>query len=324
LPVYGTDVRRSVLQLAVTGFAFLALLAVMLAGVEDFYWLTLMLTPPAAGLLVRLFIFQHDCGHGSYFRTRRANDILGRCLSVFTLTAYEDWKRGHALHHATSGNLDRRGRGDVTTLTVREYEALSPAKRLGYRLYRHPLIMVLIGAPLTFIVFNRLPFGRSCRDKAARRSKIALDLALIAICGVFSVTVGLWPMLTVYLPVMIIGSWVGGWLFYVQHQFDGTYWQNDADWSFHEAGLNGSSYFVLPKPLRWFSGNIGLHHIHHLCSRIPNYQLPACLEAFPELRRFAKRITLRDSFLCWNLALWDEELGRLVSFREQATADGRP
>lgn len=313
---YGADSKRSLFQLITTAAPFLALLVVMATATQGRYWLTLLLAVPTAGLLVRLFIIQHDCGHGSFFKSRAANDFLGRILCVLTLTPYGSWKQGHSLHHASNGNLDRRGRGDVETLTVREYQDLSPSRKLAYRLYRGPLVMILLGAPINFIVLQRLPTGRAFRDRHARRSIVSLDIALVAVFGLPMMVIGIVPVLATYLPVMIIASWIGNWLFYVQHQFEDTYWERDGVWNFHTAALRGSSYFDLPPVLRWFSGNIGLHHIHHLCSRIPNYRLQACLNAAPELRRVAKRITLRDSLRCWRLALWDEQRGLLVSFRD--------
>ncbi len=316
---YGTDVKRSLFQLITTGLPFLLLLAVMVSAAERAYWLTLLLSVPTAGLLVRLFIMQHDCGHGSFFRTRVANDMLGRVLSVLTLTPYGLWKQGHAIHHATNGNLDRRGRGDVDTLTVREYEALSPVRKVAYRLYRNPFVMVLLGAPVHFILLQRLPLGWRFRDRDSLFSILSLNLALAAAFGLSMTAIGVTNVLLAYLPVMIIASWIGNWLFYVQHQFEDTYWEQDDEWNFHAAAFRGSSYFDLPPVLRWFSGNIGLHHIHHMCSRIPNYRLQACLEVVPELRHMARRITLRESLKCWRLALWDEDRHRLVSFRDRLT-----
>jgi acyl-lipid omega-6 desaturase (Delta-12 desaturase) len=313
---YGTDLKRSLVQLITTGVPFVALLAVMGAAAERMYWLTLLLAVPTAGLLVRLFIVQHDCGHGSFFKSRIANDLLGRVICILTLTPYSHWKRAHAIHHATSGNLNRRGRGDLDTLTVREYEALPRLKRLGYRLYRNPFVMVLLGAPVNFIILQRLPVGRNFRDRNARRSIMSLNLVLIAAFGLPMILIGVTPVVLTYLPVMIIASWAGNWLFFVQHQFEGAYWEQDGDWNFHTAAVQGSSYFDLPHVLRWFSGNIGLHHVHHLCSRIPNYRLQTCLDALPELRHMAKRVTLRESLRCWRLALWDEERRLLVSFRD--------
>jgi omega-6 fatty acid desaturase (delta-12 desaturase) len=313
---YGADARRSILQLATTAALFLALLVLMAAVSDGRYWLTLLLAVPAAGLLVRLFIIQHDCGHGSFFKSRAANDFLGRALSVLTLTPYGSWSQGHAAHHASTGNLDRRGRGDVETWTVAEYRAAAPIKKLMYRLYRNPFVMVGLGAPINFILLQRLPLGHGFRDPDCRRSILCLDLALFVAFGLACAAFGVLPVLATYLPVMIIASWAGNWLFYVQHQFDATHWDRDCDWNFHVAALSGSSYFKLPPILQWFSGSIGLHHVHHLCSRVPNYRLQACLDAAPELHRLTKVITLRQSLGCWQLALWDERRSLLVPFRD--------
>lgn len=314
--LHGADLKRSLFQLITTGLPFLALLGVMAAASRGALWLTLVLAIPTAGLLVRLFIIQHDCGHGSFFKSRAANDLLGRALGVLTLTPYGSWKQSHAAHHAATGNLDRRGQGDVETLTVAEYQARTPLGKLGYRLYRNPFVMVLLGAPVNFIVLQRLPVGRAFRDRDARRSILSLNLALIVVFGLPMLAFGVLPVLAAYLPVMIIASWIGNWLFYVQHQFEGAYWEKDGNWNFHEAALTGSSYFKLPPVLQWFSGNIGLHHVHHLCSRVPNYRLQACLDASPELHAISKRITLRESLKCWGLALWDEQARLLVRFQD--------
>jgi acyl-lipid omega-6 desaturase (Delta-12 desaturase) len=313
---YGADTRRSILQLVTTATAFVALLLGMGAVSNAHYWLTLLLAVPAAGLLVRLFIIQHDCGHHSFFKSRAANDFLGRALSVLTLTPYGSWSQAHAAHHASTGNLDRRGRGDVDTWTVAEYEAAAPLKKLLYRLYRNPLVMVGFGAPVNFIVLQRFPSGYEFHEPGSRRSILSLDLALLVAFGLPCAAFGVLPVLRTYLPVMIIASWIGNWLFYVQHQFDGTHWERDGDWNFHAAALTGSSYFKLPRVLQWFSGNIGLHHVHHLCSRVPNYRLQACLDAAPELHRVVKLVTLRESLGCWRLALWDEAGRSLVRFRD--------
>jgi omega-6 fatty acid desaturase (delta-12 desaturase) len=313
---YGADLKRSLFQLATTLIPFVALLAVMVTATEGRYWLTLFLAVPTAGFLVRLFIIQHDCGHGAFFKSRFANDLLGRALCVLTLTPYGHWKKGHAAHHAATGNLDRRGRGDVDTLTVAEYEALPSLKKLAYRLYRNPFVMVLLGAPINFILLQRLPTGRAFRDPDARSSILWLNVALVVAFGLPMTVIGIVPVLATYLPVMVIASWIGNWLFYVQHQFENAYWEKDGDWNFHAAALCGSSYFKLPPILQWFSGNIGLHHIHHLCSRVPNYRLQACLDAAPELQGIARRLTLRESLGCWQLALWDEQRRLMVRFRD--------
>src|SRR3569833_1420062 len=313
---YGADVERSIFQLVTTGTVFVLLLSVMGVASRGHYWLTLLLSVPAAGLLVRLFIIQHDCGHGSFFASRLANDMLGRALSLLPLTPYSSWKAGHAAQHASTGNLDRRGSGDVETMTVAEYQSSGFLRRLGYRLYRNPLVMVLFGAPINFVVLQRLPTGSALRDRKRRNSILALDLALIVAFGLPCAVFGAWPVLMTYLPVIVIGSWIGYWLFYVQHQFEQTHWERGGEWDFHVAAMAGSSYFKLPPVLQWFSGNIGLHHVHHLCSRVPSYRLQACLDAAPELNGIAKVITLRESLGCWRLALWDEHRGRLVGFRD--------
>jgi acyl-lipid omega-6 desaturase (Delta-12 desaturase) len=313
---YGAQVKRSIFQLVTTATPFIALLVIMAWASPDRYWLTLLLAIPAAGLLVRLFIIQHDCGHGSFFQSRAANDFVGRMLGVLTLTPYDSWKRAHAAHHASTGNLDRRGRGDVETLTVAEYQASGPLKKLAYRLYRNPFVMVLLGAPINFILLQRLPLGHEFRNHQSRRSILLLDLTLVVVFGLPCTLFGVLPVFGTYLPVMVIASWAGNWLFYVQHQFEGTHWERDDDWNFHVAAVGGSSYFKLPPLLQWFSGNIGLHHVHHLCSRVPNYRLQACLDAAPELHEVTKLITLRESLRCWRLALWDEHRHQLVGFRD--------
>ncbi len=313
---YAANWKRGAFQLVTTLPPFLLLLALMARWSGLPHHPGLLLAIPAAGLLVRLFIIQHDCGHGSFFRSRRANDVLGRMLGLLTLTPYSAWKKDHAAHHASNGNLDRRGHGDVTTLTVAEYGALSPWGRLGYRLYRNPLVMVLVGAPVNFILLQRFAVGQSLRDRGMWRSILALDLALAATFGGAMLAIGVGSVLLVYLPVIVLASWIGNWLFYVQHQFEGTYWRRSGAWSFHDAALHGGSYFKLPAVLQWFSGNIGLHHVHHLCSRIPNYHLQTCLDRNPDLNRLTTTISLRASIGCWRLALWDEHHGMLVRFSD--------
>lgn len=315
-PSYGTCLKRSLFQLVTTGAAFFGMLALMSVVAEQAYWLTLLLAVPTAGLLVRLFIVQHDCGHGSYFRSKTANNLTGRLISVLTFTPYGHWRRSHANHHATSGNLDRRGQGDVMTLTVEEYQELSPLNKLGYRLYRHPLVMNLIGAPVNFVILQRVPLGRGARDRGALRSVLALNAALVVAYGSAMAIFGVWHVIAIYLPVITIAAWIGGWLFYVQHQYEDAFWKRNDEWDFHNASIIGSSYFELPAVLRWFTGSIGLHHIHHLCCRVPNYRLQGVQNAFPQLRKIAKRINLRESIGCWRLALWDERNSRLIGFEE--------
>jgi omega-6 fatty acid desaturase (delta-12 desaturase) len=317
---YGADYRLAAWQLITTAGLFAALLVLMAALARDHYWVTLLLAMPAGGLLVRLFIIQHDCGHGSFLPARKANDWLGRALSVLTLTPYASWGRGHAAHHASAGNLDRRGRGDVDTWTVAEYVAAKRTEKMFYRLLRNPLFMVGLGAPLNFILLQRVPRGPTFRDTISRRSVLLLNMALLGVYGFAIAAFGAFPVLGTYLPVIIVASWIGNWLFFVQHQFEGTHWERTEAWNFHEAALSGSSYLKLPPVLQWFSGSIGLHHVHHLSSRVPNYHLQACLNVAPELKHVAKVITLRQSFGCWRLALWDERRRVMVSFKDLRAA----
>lgn len=313
----GADFSKSLFQLVTTMALFLGLLTGIGVLFSAGLWpLALLAAPIAGGLLVRLFIFQHDCGHGSFFQSKSANEIVGHIISVLTLTPYDHWRRSHAGHHASSGNLDQRGVGDVPTKTVREYEAMTPKNQLFYRIFRNPLFMIMIGAPVNFIILQRLPLGRGFRNREARRSIMLLNLLLVGVFGGAMALFGVSLVLTVYMPVMIIAAWIGGFLFYVQHQFEDVYWESHEAWDFEKASLAGSSYLELPRVLQWFTGNIGLHHIHHLCCRVPNYRLQACHDQFPELRSAARRITIGDSLECFRLALWCEASRRLISFRE--------
>ncbi len=313
------DPRRSLYELAITAVPFFALWALMLFCLDLGYWLSLIIAVPAAGFLVRLFMIQHDCGHGSFFRRQAANHWVGRSIGVLTLTPYDYWRRTHAIHHAGSGNLDRRGTGDVTTLTVAEYLNLSRWRRLGYRLLRNPLILLALGPIYIFMLKHRLPVELMDGGKEVWISAMATNLAIGGIVLGMSWAVGFGDFLLVQLPITLLASSIGIWLFYVQHQFEDTYWEHQPDWSFHAGAMQGSTFFDLPAPLRWFTANIGMHHIHHLVSRIPSYRLGEVLRDHPELREVS-RLTLRDSFNCFRLALWDEKQRRLVSFREARAA----
>jgi omega-6 fatty acid desaturase (delta-12 desaturase) len=283
------------------------------ASLQVGYWLTLLLAVPTAFLLVRLFIVQHDCGHGSFFRSPRAADVVGSVLGVLTLTPYHYWKRTHALHHATSGKLDHRGFGDINTLTVEEYFASSRWERFKYRVYRHPLVLFGIGPVLHFFVLHRLPTIVPRGWTRERRSILWTDVGLVALVVAVGSLVGYEALARVHLPVAVLSCIVGVWLFYVQHQFEPTYWAHDPEWTYDAAALQGSSYYRLPAALQWATGNIGLHHVHHLNARIPNYRLQDVLEAHPELRR-VPTLTLRESLQCVRLTLWDERGGKLVPF----------
>jgi acyl-lipid omega-6 desaturase (Delta-12 desaturase) len=308
------DPSRSIAQLLITGSALVLLWLGMWMSLGHGYWITLLMAVPAAGFLVRLFIIQHDCGHGSLFRSRLANDLTGRILGIFTLTPYDYWRRTHAAHHATSGNLDRRGIGDINTLTVREYLALSRWRRLVYRLYRHPLVLFGVGPIYLFILKHRLPLDMPLRS-GVWRNLFVTNLGIVALTAVLAVLVGPLALLKLHLPIVLLAASAGIWLFHVQHQFEDSYWQRDGSWNFHQAALQGSSYYHLPRLLQWLTASIGLHHIHHLCSRIPNYRLQECLDANPELHK-VRRVTLLESLRCARLALWCEEAQRMIRFRD--------
>lgn len=306
--------KRGIVQILNTGLPFLALVGALLYGLDQGVWLALLLVLPAGALLVRLFAIQHDCGHGSFFRARWANDAAGRLIGVLTLTPYVYWRSNHAEHHASSGNLDRRGVGDIDTLTVREYAASSKWQRLIYRLYRHPLVMFGIGPIYIFFIRHRIPSGHPLRNRRIWLSVLGTDLAITVVVLGVAAWVGPGPLLIGYGPVALLGAAVGVWLFYIQHQFEDTYWAKAKEWNFTAAALEGCSFYDLPHVMHWFTGHIGLHHIHHLSSRIPNYRLRECFDQNPELRRVT-RLTLRSSLRCATLALWDEERRKLVSFR---------
>jgi acyl-lipid omega-6 desaturase (Delta-12 desaturase) len=249
------DARRSIVQLVVTGVALALLWLGMWVSLEHGYWITLLLAVPAAGFLVRLFIIQHDCGHGSLFRSRLANDLTGRIIGIFTLTPYDYWRRTHAAHHATSGNLDRRGVGDISTLTVREYLALSRWRRVAYRLYRHPLVLFGVGPIYLFILKHRLPLDMPLRS-GVWRNLCATNVGIVALTAVLAMLVGPLALLKLQLPIVLLAASAGIWLFHVQHQFEDSYWQRDPTWSFHQAALQGSSYYRLPRLLQWLTASI--------------------------------------------------------------------
>jgi len=307
--------RRSLFELAATLVPFFALWALAWMALSVSAWAALAVAVLNGAFLVRIFIIQHDCGHGAFLPNRTAQDWTGRILGVLTLTPYAVWRRTHAIHHAHHGDLDHRGIGDVTTLTVAEYRARSRFGRFLYRLYRHPVVLFVLGPAYLFILQNRLPFGlmdqgwRYWTSAMGTNAMIGIALGLIVWFG------GLWPVLLVFLPTSVIAATIGVWLFYVQHQFEQTHWSRGEDWQLHDAALEGSSHYVLPQPLRWLSGNIGIHHVHHLYSRIPFYRLPEVIRDQPELAQ-AQRLTIRDSLRTVGLHLWDEEQGKLTSIRE--------
>jgi omega-6 fatty acid desaturase (delta-12 desaturase) len=274
-------------------------------------WLAIPLAVLNGGLLVRVFIIFHDCGHGSFFKSRRANDILGFVTGVLTNTPYHHWKWEHSIHHASSGHLDRRGVGDVWTLTVEEYIASSRWKKFAYRMARNPIILFVIAPMVLFCIIERFPSKKaSAREK---RSVWINNAAIFALAGALIWIFGFIPYLILQLTIMIVAYTSGVWLFYVQHQFEDTYWEHGDEWDFTAAALEGSSFYKLPKILQWFSGNIGYHHIHHLSPRIPNYNLERCHRSDPMLQE-VKALTLLSSVKSINYRLWDEDSKKLIGF----------
>ena len=309
------SVPRSVVELAVTAGPFLALWVAMLAAVKAGHLWALILALPAGLFLLRLFLIQHDCGHGAFYTSRAANDWTGRIIGVLTFTPYESWRRAHALHHAGTGKLEARGIGDIDTLTVAEFRALSPVRRILYRLYRNPIVLFGIGPAYMFLLRQRLPLGSLKCSRSLWVSALGTNAAIAALAIALWWLVGLQVLLLVHLPIVLIAASIGVWLFYVQHQFENTVWDGEEQWSFHDAALYGSSHYDMPAVLRWFSANIGIHHVHHLASRIPFYRLGEVLRDLPALGAMS-RVTLRESLRCVALVLWDEDKRRLVSFRQ--------
>jgi omega-6 fatty acid desaturase (delta-12 desaturase) len=305
-------VTKSTWQLVNTLVPYLALVALMIWSLRGPYWVTLLLAIPGAGLAVRLFIIAHDCGHRSFFKSRRANDFWGTIAAGFVLTPYVYWRNEHARHHLSAGNLDRRGIGDVWTLTVSEYEQKPAGVRFLYRLYRNPIMLFVIVPILLFLVGYR--FWDKWAGKMERLSILRTNLAFAAVLAIAHYTIGLKALFLVQFPVLALAASAGVWLFYVQHQFENVYWSKDADWDFYRMAIEGSSFYRLPKVLQWFSGNIGYHHIHHLSPRIPNYKLERCHHENP-LFHAARMLTPRDSLRTLRFRLWDEARRQMVGWQ---------
>ena len=308
------SLSRSSFELAITLGPFILLWALAWWSMSVSYWLTFTISLFNAGFLLRLFAIQHDCGHGAFFQNRTVSDWIGRVIGVLTLTPYDVWRRSHSIHHSSSGNLGRRGIGDIMTLTVTEYRDLAPINRLVYRLYRNPIVLFCLGPGYLFLAQNRLPLGLMGIGKywvsaMCTNAAIFVWVALVLYFG------GLAPILLIFLPSTLLAATAGVWLFYVQHQFETTHWEPENDWQLHEAALEGSSHYVLPPMLQWVSANIGIHHVHHLYSRIPFYRLPEVLRDHAELAE-SNRMTIRQSFHSVRLRLWDADARRLVSFAQ--------
>ncbi len=310
-PYESPSLWRSLLQLTNTLLPYLALLVGMYFSMRLSYWLTLLLAIPAAGFMVRTFIIFHDCGHNSFFRSRSANRITEFCTGLLCFMPAQSWSRDHARHHASSGDLDRRGTGDIWTLTLREYKARSRWSRFVYRLYRNPVVLLVPGPLYLFLIDSR--YWKSGTDLRQRRAILLTNLAVAGVVLAAILTIGIKAYLLVQLPVLMIAGAGGIWLFYVQHQFEGTYWERHENWDFMRQALRGASFYKLPKILQWFSGNIGFHHVHHLSPRIPNYFLERCHKS-SSLFDSVPPLTLKKSLRALRLHLWDEDRGSLVGF----------
>jgi acyl-lipid omega-6 desaturase (Delta-12 desaturase) len=320
-PYATPDRGRALLDLATSVVPYLLLWPVMVWALDRSFWLMLAIAVPASGFALRTFIVFHDCGHGSFFASKRANTWVGRFCALLMLTPYASWRHSHAVHHATAGDLDRRGEGDVPTMTVAEFNAASPALRLGYRLFRNPLVLFTLGPIWAFMVGPRI-VKRSMRPRM-RNSALLTNLAIVVVSVAMSLLIGWWQYLLILTLMVLFAGGAGVWLFFVQHQFEDTYWESSEQWSYADAALRGSSYLKLPQPLKFFSGNIGLHHVHHLSARVPNYKLQAAHDALPVFQDVPV-LTVWDALKAPRLKLWDEERGRIVTFREARRPLPRP
>lgn len=306
------DLKRSIWQLSSTLFLYFLAMTTMLLGMQISVWIPIALALPAAGLLVRIFIIFHDCGHGSYFRSQKMNDAVGILTGILTFTPYYHWHHYHRIHHGTAGNLDKRGIGDVWTATVEEWSRMSRWDRLKYKLYRHPVTMLGIGSFYMFVINNR--FTKKGMDRKSRLSVYITNAGLFLFTLGMAAIFGMKTFLLIQLPVIWIAALLGIWLFYLQHQFEDVYWRRGTDWEYRSVAMEGSSYFKLPAFFRYFTGNIGFHHIHHLSPMIPNYNLARCHND-NALFRGIRPLTFSRSFKMLNLRLYDEETRKVISFR---------
>lgn len=327
-PYKGADNKKSTIQLLTTFSLFIASWAAMFFAYDVSYYLSLLFAIPAACFVVRLFMIQHDCGHGSYFTSRIARDWIGFCIGVITMTPYEFWRKSHAYHHAHSGDLDFRGFGDINTLTVDEYKALPKFDKLKYRLYRNPIILFVIGPSVHFMIKHRYPVGIPKEWKKVWVGVWATNFVILGIVllggflmglGHGGFLAGVGKFLALQVPVTVLASSIGVWLFYVQHQYEESYWHWHKDWDYFDAALQGSSHLVLPKPLQWLTASIGLHHVHHLNAMIPNYRLQECMESNEALQT-AVKIKMSETFRLMGLTLVDDKQRRMITFREYRKA----
>jgi omega-6 fatty acid desaturase (delta-12 desaturase) len=312
-PYEEPSIGKAMIQIVTSVVSYLGLMTVMLLllSSEYPYWMILLLAIVTAGFYTRVFIIFHDCCHFSFFNSRTACAVLGNICGILTFTSYNDWQRSHNLHHATVSNLDRRGTGDVWTMTVKEYESSSKLIRFQYRIMRNPLFLFGFAPAFLFLILNRFPGSYSRKKEIIHL--ILTNLILAGLIALLYFTIGIKNYLMVQVPVTLVGSTFGMWLFYIQHQYQDVYWAHEEDWDLFRAAMEGSSFYKLQAFLRWLSGNIGYHHIHHLRPKIPNYNLKKCYDEIKELQEITP-ITLLASFKSLNLRLWDEATGKLVSF----------
>lgn len=312
---------RSIFELAVTLVPFFALWGLAWWSLSYSYLLAALIAVANGVFVVRLFAIQHDCGHRAFFKNKQAGDWVGRVLGALTLTPYDVWKQVHSVHHSAHGNLDKRGMGDIHTMTVREYAAQSSWGKFMYRVYRNPIVLFGLGPAYLFYIQNRVPVGLMKQGKYWT-SAMLTNLAIAVIIGLLLYFGGLMPVLLIFLPTTVVGASIGLWLFYIQHQFEDAHWDEDPDWQLHDAALHGSSHYVMPTVLQWLSANIGIHHVHHLYSRIPFYRLTEVLRDHPDLEN-AQRMTILESFACVKLQLWDESQRKLLSHKQAKALYGK-
>lgn len=320
-PFEKTDTKSSIGQLLNTLVPLLLLWYAAYLSLSVSYWLTIPIVIVAAGFVIRTFIIFHDCCHQSFFKSRLANDLLGTITGVITLCPYEQWKNSHSIHHATSGNLDKRGTGDIWVLTVDEYAAAPLWRRIAYRIYRNPFVMFGAGPIFVFVIQYR--FNRKEAKRKERISTFVTNVSLIALYSLLIWAIGWQAFLMIQGPIFFISGLLGIWLFYVQHQFEDSYFENEEEWSYVKAAVEGSSYYKLPKLLQWITGNIGFHHVHHLSPKVPNYNLEKAHNATPPLQQ-ATTITISTSLQSLRFRLWDKHTKTFVSFKEIKRFSGTP
>jgi acyl-lipid omega-6 desaturase (Delta-12 desaturase) len=311
------DLKKSIWQICNSVIPYIFMWYIMYRSLEYSYWITLLLALVASGFLIRIFIIFHDCGHRSFFVSKRANEVVGMIMGIIAFTPYYKWHQQHSIHHATSGNLDKRGIGDVWTMTLEEYQNSSKKEKFMYRAFRHPLIMFILGPVLVVLIQNRIT--SKDMDRPERLNVYFTNIIILITAVLISLLIGFKAFLLIQLPIILIGHSLGIWLFYVQHQFDDVSWERNSNWDYKTSAITGSSFLKLPAVLQWFTGNIGFHHVHHLSSRIPNYNLEKC-HYENKIFREVKPIVFFSTFKTLKLGLWDEKNRQMISFRKAPAA----